>query len=337
MESLTKRRLDHVEVEAMMRRMLGPQAVVSGITELTDGMFNAVYRMSIAPGVGDVVLKSSPPIGIPLLTYERDILRTEAAFYQLAAQLPGVPVPKVVATDFSRRHLDGDVLLVSRVNGEGWAQLGDRVSASDDARLRRELGVIVARLHGVRGTTFGYFQAGAAQGATWPAAFTQMVDDVLADAERFGVELPVTASDVRTAVETRAALLDEVVTPALVHFDLWRGNVLLDRSTGRWEITGIIDGERAMWADPAAEFVSLSLIGDIADDTEFLTGYRSVRPAFELTSQVRERVTLYRMYLDLIMLVEAVPRGYRGDDAHAGFLREVASELSRCVAELSAG
>ena len=152
--------------------------------------------------------------------------------------------------------------------------------------------------------------------------------------ETIGVELPVTASDVRTAVETRKALLDEVVTPALVHFDLWRGNVLLDRSTGHWEIAGIIDGERAMWADPAAEFVSLSLLADIADDAEFLAGYRSVRPAFELTSRVRERVSLYRMYLDLIMLVEAVPRGYRGDDAHADFLREVAAELARCVAEL---
>ncbi len=334
MESLTKRRLDVAEIVAMTRRMFGPTTEFSDLAELTEGMFNAVYRMTIEPGIGDVVLKSSPPSDVALLTYERDILRTEAAFYQLAGQLPGIPVPRVLATDLSRRDLDGDLLVVSALAGQGWAQLGERVSSSDDARLRRDLGALVGRLHSIRGTAFGYFQQGAAQGRTWREAFTRMIDDVLCDGDRFDVKLPRTSSEIRDAVQRTGALLDEVATPVLVHFDLWRGNILLDDVNGQWEITGIIDGERAMWADPAAEFVSLSLLGDIADDTEFLAGYRSVRRDFELTADVLTRITLYRMYLDLIMLVEATPRGYAEDGPHADLLKRVSAELCRCVDQL---
>jgi aminoglycoside phosphotransferase (APT) family kinase protein len=333
-ESLTKRRLGGTEIDSMTRRMFGPDVVVSEITELTDGMFNAVYQMNIAPYIGDVVLKSSPPPDVALLTYERDIMRTEAAFYRLAAQAPAVPVPRVLATDFTRSHLDGDLLVMSRVNGRGWSHLLHAINDSDDARLRRDLGTIVGHLHDVTGSRFGYFQPATAQGATWREAFTRMVDDVLADARRFGVRLPIAPPVVREVVDRHAPLLDAVTTPALVHFDLWQGNILLDDTSGRWEIAGLIDGERAMWADPAAEFVALSLLGDIAGDAEFLAGYRSVRRDFELTADVLTRVILYRTYLDLIMLVEATPRGYEAGD-HAALLKRVAVEFRRCVRQLT--
>jgi aminoglycoside phosphotransferase (APT) family kinase protein len=244
-------------------------------------------------------------------------------------------VPKVLATDFTRDHLDGDVLVMSHLNGRGWAQIGKNMSPSDDARLRRDLGAIVGHLHGVSGSRFGYFQPAAAQGATWREAFTRMVDDVLADARRFDVRLPIEPRVVREVVERRGSLLDSVTTPALVHFDLWQGNILLDDASGRWEIAGLIDGERAMWADPVAEFVALSLLGDVADDKELLAGYRSVRHDFELTADVLTRVTLYRMYLDLIMLVEATPRGYEPDGQHAGLLKRVDIEFCRCVGQLT--
>jgi aminoglycoside phosphotransferase (APT) family kinase protein len=315
--------------------MFGPDIVVSDVTELTDGMFNAVYRMSIGPAVGDVVLKSSPPPGVPLLTYERDIMRTEASFYQLASQATAVPVPRIVATDFTRSHLDGDVLVMTCLNGRSWSALRKSIDDSDDARLRRDLGAVVGHLHGITGSRFGYFQPSTAQGATWREAFTRMVDDVLADAQRFDVQLPIEPRVVRDVVERHRSLLDTVTTAALVHFDLWHGNILLDDSNGEWEIAGLIDGERAMWADPAAEFVSLSLLGDIADDTEFIKGYRSVRHDFELTADVLTRVTLYRVYLDLIMLVEATPRGYDPDGEHAGILNRVAVEFCRCIEQLT--
>jgi Phosphotransferase enzyme family len=58
------------------------------------------------------------------------------------------------------------------------------------------------------------------------------------------------AAWIREAVRTTSAALDDVRTPVLVHFDLWDGNILLDRISGSVEIGGLIDAERAFWGDP---------------------------------------------------------------------------------------
>ena len=84
-------------------------------------------------------------------------------------------------------------------------------------------------------------------------------------------------------IAAHAPLLDEVTTPTLVHFDLWDGNILVDTTAPTPTIGGLIDGERAMWADPLADFVSLALFRDIEQDGAFLHGYRTAggRIAFD--------------------------------------------------------
>jgi len=335
MESLTKRRLDRAQIDAAVTRAFGPDAVVIAVDELSDGMFNAVYRLTVESGsanTGDgpalTVLKSSPPRHVPLLTYERDILRTEAAFYELASTAAGVVVPRVLARDFSRREIDGDLLFVSHLDGVGWRHMHDRLGPHDRSRLRHDLGAMAARLHQVTGVEFGYFQPGAAQASTWQAAFLRMIDDVLADAERFAVRLPFDAATVRRAIGRHAPLLDRVTVPALVHFDLWDGNILLAEQGGQIEISGLIDGERAMWADPVADFVSAALFADIARDDDFLAGYgEATGKPFVITPEIRLRLAMYKIYLDLVIVVEAVPRGYDLVAEHTDVLRWACDDL----------
>ncbi len=114
----------------------------------------------------------------------------------------------------------------------------------------------------------------------------------------------------------RAALpaLDEVTTPRLVHFDLWNGNILVDRPAGQGpRIGGLIDGERMFWGDPLADFVSLALLGDIRRDQAFLAGYREAGGRAEFDAPARLRLALYRTYLYLIMVAETVPRAVDAD------------------------
>jgi aminoglycoside phosphotransferase (APT) family kinase protein len=334
MESLTKRRLNPGQLEALVTRMFGDTMEIVTATELTEGMFNAAYRLDIEPGIGTVVLKSSPPPEVPLLTYECDILRTEAAFYELGSGVPGVPLPRLLASDFSRDFLDGDVVVLSNLKGRSWFELRDEIDGDDVARLRHDLGEMVGALHEMKGTRFGYFQPGAAQGTTWREAFVRMVNDVLADAARFGVVLPVDGKVVRETFDRHASVMDAVATPSLVHFDLWEGNLLLTERGGRLEISGIIDAERAMWADPIADLVSVALFADIFDDRAFTAGYRVVQPGLDITPEVRNRLAMYRAYLDLIMLVEAVPRGYAVDE-HARLMNAATEDLHRAIRHLS--
>lgn len=296
-DSRTKRQLPAAELDAVTRRALG--APLAGHVELTEGMFNTAYRLTAANG-RQAVLKVAPPPDVPLLTYERDLMGTEALAFRLMAAR-GLPVPEVLLVE------DG-LLVMTALRGEPWSAARERLTDDEHRALRRDLGAIVRELHGITGDVFGYPQGPNAP--TWREAFLAMVDAVLADAARFGVELP----DVRPAVEARAHLLDEVTTPVLVHFDLWEGNVfLLD---GRVE--GIIDPERALFGDPLAEFAAACLFAE--PDEDFLAGY-GLR---EVTGPLRARIALYRAYLCLVMIVEGVPRGYTGPEraAHVRFFRE---------------
>jgi len=83
-------------------------------------------------------------------------------------------------------HAGADFLLMTAMPGTTLQNAG--ITEDERAGMQRELGGIIAALHEVTGSAFGYPQRGLV--ATWSAAFLGMVDDVLADAARFDVELP---------------------------------------------------------------------------------------------------------------------------------------------------
>ena len=291
-----KRYLDRAALDSLLKEAgVDP---VDTVEELTEGTFNTVYRLGT-----DLILKFSPDPDAPVLSHEQDLIHTEAEFYRAAHGK--APVPEVV-------HTGDDYLLMTALPGTTMQSAG--IVGPARARLRRELGGIVASLHEVTGTGFGYPQKGLV--ATWSDAFLAMVDDVLADAERYAVVLPRPAAQIWQLVLDRATLLNEVQTPRLIHFDLWDGNILVE--DGR--ITGLVDGERAFWGDPVAEFVSLTLFSDL--DEELLAGYGAAVDG--------EKLSLYRIYLYLIMLVEGTPRGYEGPEREAMvklILRHLIKEL----------
>jgi aminoglycoside phosphotransferase (APT) family kinase protein len=290
-----RRRLDRPAIEDVLRMSGVDGPAIRSAAELTQASYNTVYRIRLADGSG-LVLKVAPDPAAPGLAHEHDLIRTEAMFYR--ATRGRIPVPEVV-------HADDEYLLMTECPGENWYSQRDQLGRDQTGRdrLRTELGGIVAALHEITGTSFGYPQNPPA--ATWRAAFTGMMADALDDAERYAVPLPWPVDQIRALIADRGDLLDAVETPVLVHFDLWDGNVLLHE--GR--ITGLVDGERAFWGDPVAEFVSLSLFGDIQDDEAFLAGYGG--PGFD--AGTRRRLAMYRVYLYTLMIVETAPRGYGGE------------------------
>ncbi|TDD43436.1 aminoglycoside phosphotransferase family protein [Nonomuraea terrae] len=299
MESRTKRRLSGAELDALIRRALGTG--VEAATELTDGYANAVWRLRLGDG-REVVLKLSPSPDLDQLSYERHLLRMEAAAIGLALEA-GVPVAPLLRAGFDDPVLGGDYLLLAALDGVSW----NDVRPEKAGELRRELGRHLARLNGVTGEVFGYPHAGIV-GATWREAFLAMAAALLGDTERYPAPLPLPAAELMAVFEAAAPALEEVTTPRLVHFDVWPGNVFLDLS-GPPRIQAIIDHERAFWGDPLAEFVTPTIFGELAEDDPLLAGYREVTP-LELTPSALTRIDLYRAYLYLILLIENGPRQY---------------------------
>ena len=291
--------------EALRAAGVDPAAVVSTV-DLTGGTYNSGRRLRLADG-RRLVLKIAP--SAPGLTYEHDLLATEAEYFRLTGGRAVVPEVVGAGPDF---------LLMTELPGESWYTRRAGLGAEDRRRLRRELGALVAGLHEVTGDGFGYPQDPPFP--TWRAAFEAMTAAMLADAARYDVRLPRPAAEITHLVRRHAPLLDLVTKPVLVHFDLWEGNILLGDGP---RITGIVDAERAFWGDPVAEFVSLTLFREV--DSELLAGYgrKFDPPAWR-------RLALYRVYLGLIMLVELKPRQV-GDPERAAFLEKYLADALDAV------
>ncbi|GII27901.1 phosphotransferase family protein [Planotetraspora mira] len=324
MDSRTKRRLSAAELDALVRGALGTG--VRSSEELADGFANAVWRLDLEDG-RQVVLKVGPPPGLRLLTYERHLLRTEAMVYRLA-EPAGLPLPSLLHAAFDDPVLGGDHLILSALDGVPWNQAS--LSPAEEAPLRHELGRHLARLHTIPGTgVFGYPFAGLT-GPSWREAFLVIVGALLGDAVHYGTRLPAPVEEIAALITAAAPTLDEVVTPSLVHFDIWPGNVFLTGEGRDRRIQALIDHERAFWGDPLADFITPTIFEEIREDDPLVTGYREAGGTLLITPGAEVRADLYRAYLYLILLVENGPRQYP-EEAYARLRDLATSSLVRSL------
>ncbi|MGW2635978.1 phosphotransferase family protein [Streptomyces sp. NPDC001348] len=301
-----------------------PPGLLADVRPLSGGTYNCVEELRLTDG-SRYVLKVAP--SAPGLRHEARLLVAEAEFCRVAEEA-GVPAPRVVAVadDPDARHL-----LVTLCPGEPWDA---SVTGTERVELRAELGRQVARLHRLRGPGFGYPSGALGPLARdWRTAFTAMFEAVLDDARDYAARLPRPVDAVARTARAAYPALEEVVVPRPVHFDLWPGNILLDRSAGGVRIGGLIDGERMFWGDPVADFVSLALLGDISRDEAFLAGYRDAGGVAGLDGPSRLRLALYRVYLYLIMLIETIPRAV-GEDRERRVQEAVAPQLVAALDEI---
>lgn len=332
-----------------LARVVADLGTVVGAERLTGGMFATTYRVTLAGG-RRVVVKTAPVDDDRLLTYEHDLVRTEGLVYALAADRPGLLMPRLLAADHSRTAFPGDVVVAAHLDGVPWTEAGLGSPADDPraARAERDLGALMARLHEVTGERFGYVGAvhvrgGEADppgtrlhGATWPAAFGRMLGALLADAARWGVDVP--ASEVRDALVRHHEALAAVERPRLVHGDLWPGNLFVDPEDGA--LVGVVDAERALWADPLVELVGADQVGRGPAPAGLLAGYAAQAGApLDVTSDAaRARLLLYRLHMSLVLCVEAVPRRYdaAGEPEAFGYLGLAARNVRWALDELAA-
>ena len=322
-----------VDATAAVLQAVGAHGPAS-VEVLAGGTYNTVTRVTFADG-RDWVVKI-PPAHTPGLSHEQGLLLNEVTFYGAAAA-GGPLIPQVVHSELDPGAAAGAYLVMTACPGRPWNAVAGDLTAGETRSLRAEFGGVVGRLHGVTGSSgFGYpAESLGPLSPTWREAFTLMTDAVLGDSERYGARLPLPVDRIREVLAGASDVLDEVTRPALVHFDLWQGNVLVTGEPGARRIGGIIDGERMFWGDPVADLVSTSLFGDPETDLDFLAGYAATTGApLAFTPSVRRRIDLCRSYLYLIMLTETVPRN-AGPEAVAWTWREVAPRLVAALERLT--
>lgn len=366
-----------------LSRIVSPLGEIADAAPLDGGLFASTFRVDLTDG-RRLVVKITSADTSRLLRYEHGILGTEEDVYRRVADRPDLLMPRVVHSDFSRTALDGDALVVTFLDGDVWNALPPLDDAATE-RVRHDLGAFMARLHTVTGDAFGYPAPASGMSApTWPEAFGLMVDALLADAETWEVDLP--AEALRAVVARHHDALAEVTVPRLVHADLWPGNLFLasgpldvadatadpaDPADGHspLRLSGVIDTERCLWADPLYELAGADQLGLGPVPPAIAEGYRSaggllpveepwstsptpgeippddgaplerdavgrVRPGASTLGAGDVRLLLYRAYISAVLVTEVVPRDYQGEWVQ-GYRDTAAANLDVLLDQLS--
>ena len=269
------------DVSAEQVRAIFEAAGLGGVAQfesLSDGWYNNVLR--VTAGGGQYVLKIAPLPEVPVLTYERDLMRQELRFYALLRERTTVKTPRVIYEDLTKTLIPCDYFIMEFLPGQRLDKA--RLSKKDKAKADEAIMGILAQFHSIAGTGFGYEQMGPEP--NWYLALRRMTQAMADDCARFGKRCPL-GKKLLGYIDRHRALL-EAVPSVLVNFDLHSMNIFIHEG----ELT-IFDLERCFWGDRLGDFIC-----------------RGFTPPKSFTKEERIRFYLLEAYLAVMMHTEKYAR-----------------------------
>ncbi len=317
MQSLSKTPVSRQLAGQIIARHFGSRTSITSYRELTDGFFNAAYFLELNDG-SRCVLKIAPHPSVRVLRYEKNIMRTEVEVMRLIKTRTDIPVPSILCFDSSRSLIESDYFVMDFIEGVPLNKIRETLSPGECHAVDVRTGQFLYQMNVITGDQFGYFAQPELQSRNWRETFDRMLRNVLADGQVVGVILPVGYDALYSQLADHFDALDEVQIPRLVHWDLWDGNIFIHPETK--QITGLIDFERALWADPLME----ANFGAFVINPSFLEGYGE---DMLTTINQQTRHTLYDVYLFLIMIVECYYRKYENNQQENWAREKLKGEL----------
>jgi aminoglycoside phosphotransferase (APT) family kinase protein len=285
-----------------------PGYPVTEVVIRTGGEVSTVYEIR---GAG-----SAPPLIVKVYAPQwRSKLLKEVFVYRLLArhgvrQIPrvlhaapkGIPALPLAYTVMTR--LDGDPLLAVR----------EQLAAGDVANVYRQMGQLLAAVHRITRNHWGYLTTRVVD--IKPTNIAYMTDQFARKLIRFG-ELggdPALARAIDRHVTRHADVLAGCTSPVLCHNDFHEGNVLVSRSGGEWRVTGYVDVENVISADPLLDLARTdyyALRDDEARRRAFIGGYGPLPPDWS------DRFAIYHLHHALELWNWAASTGKTADRSRA--------------------
>ncbi|MFI2304506.1 aminoglycoside phosphotransferase family protein [Actinacidiphila glaucinigra] len=238
------------EVQAVVGRVFGSRARVISAVELGGGMYNNTYRVTVAGRDQPVILRVAPEPGLQFRS-ERQLMRNEYASVPWLSVIAPL-MPRVIAADWSHEVIGRDWMIQTLLDGSPASGPQGLIAYPREAwkTFFRQMGAIAKTVHAVRGPHFGPV-AGPAYG-TWSQAVIASLEDIAADLDRAELD----ATDMRQVVAAakEEPALDEITEPSLLAGDLWIVNVMVAEGAPEPTINGVLDLDRTLWGDPAADW-----------------------------------------------------------------------------------
>jgi fructosamine-3-kinase len=305
-EARTDVQFSTAQAEAVLAGWLGPRARCTGLDRLHGGMVNSVWRLAFDREPFEAVIKVRP-------TGDR-ALEVEAGALRYLRGHTRFPCPDVYHEDSSGRDVPFAYLLMEALPG---VLLGSGPLGPGDRRtIERELAEALLELHSHTRDTFGDLDARPGE-RQWAQVFVPRLAHMRAEmAGRLPAEV---LRDVDRALEEAEPTLRRQGRPALVHGDIWAGNILVRSTDTGWHLVGVVD-PGAQYADVEYELAYLQVFGTAGDAFfDVYTARSPLRPGYELR----------RLYYWLNTYMIHV--WYFGDAHYREMTARVAAEIGRQV------
>lgn len=287
---------------------------VTDVSPLGAGEFNAVY--SVTADGREYALKIAPKENFSVLTYEKDMMRSEVFWYGQIKEHTDIPIPRIYYTDFSRKEIPADFFIMEKLNAKLLSTV--KLSKEEKNDVDGRIAIMAAQIHKVKNDRYGYVQNCLYD--NWYSAIRAMTENLIADCRRAGRKTPKGEKLLSYIDKYKDILLKAPC--AMVNFDLGPYNIMMDGSGDSAKYYWI-DPERTFWGDPIADFVCLDILNPLEKKTETIKAYNSAADV-PVTVSDREKIryAVAEAYLSLIMEVE---KYYRYTPRHFGWWRNVAA------------
>ncbi|MGN0401065.1 MAG: phosphotransferase family protein [Acetatifactor sp.] len=309
---ITKVRLNKEELEKIVSAVF-PQHTLADYTELTEGFCNTAYRLLLENGQ-KIIMKVTSGKRDGFMSNEVGMMDSEVKAMKIVSEQTDIRVAKVFFYDKSRKLIDGQFFLMENLDGESWYSQAALLSDDIQKKLSKETGAIQRKLTEIHSDYFGILGDNEHRFATQFEFLKYLMTNVIEDAKAVRVDFGVSVEDILESLERDKELFEEIKKPSLVHWDMWEGNIFIEKGS----ISGIIDWERAMWADPMMD----DRFRHHTRNDAFLEGFGIV----ELSENEKRRILWYDVFLYLTMMTEPIYRQYE-DDSQYNWIKPIFLEV----------
>ncbi len=257
------------DAAALVSRWLNRRVTCHEITPLTGGICAQVYRLDFDCHPHRAVVKLLP-------RGAEDPFSPEARALHYLREHTRVPCPEVYLQDTSGSLLPHQFLLLEHFDGLHLEAA--QLTPSQRAPVERELAEVLLELHSHTRDTFGSLDE--PEGAKdWRDLF---LPDLEESREDMAVLAPELLADLDLVLPIAKEALREQGPPALIHNDLWSGNIMVVEREDGWHLNGLLDPVGLKFAEVEKELAYLQAFDTVGP--EFFRVYEDkhpLRPGFD--------------------------------------------------------
>lgn len=274
--------------EGLLRKAL-PSVSVTEVVERTGGELSTVYEVRCTEPAQRLIIK----IYADQWLWKQE---KEIHVYRMLAGNSISRIPAVLHWERAGGPGNRGFTVMTLLDGQPLSEVRAGLDARAIRQIYRQMGELMASVHRIGQEAYGYVVTGIVDPVPTNAAYmARQFAKKLDEFAGLGGD-PELHRAVRARVAEQADLFRRCPAPVLCHNDFHEGNIIVNRVQGDWNVTGFIDVENAIAADPLLDLAkteSYSMRGDVTKRDALFDGYGA------LPEDWRERLAAYQLYHSL--------------------------------------